>query len=130
MVARLWIELLGLRKFLVLEEFDTFSPLQLRDGERSKPIVLFKDYSCDGLRPRERPRPHGESVGALGDFSEQDRSGFFGILGRRDVQGMDIGGFLFEIGFFGQIDPSWARTGVFRIVVGHGSLGALKRVKD
>jgi hypothetical protein len=43
---------------------------------------------------------------------------------------MDIGGFLFEFGFFGQIDPSWARTGVFRIVVGHGSLGALKRVKD
>jgi hypothetical protein len=101
MVARLWIELLGLRKFLVLEEFDTFSPLQLRDGERSQPVVLFKDYSCDGLRPRERPRPHGESVGALGDFSEQDRSGFFGILDRRDVQGMDIGRPLAAFGFLG-----------------------------
>ncbi len=85
----------------MLEEFDTFSPLQLRDGERSKPIVLFMDYPCDGLRPRERPRPHGESVGALGDFSEQDRSGFFGIINGRNVQDIDIGRPLAAFGFLG-----------------------------
>jgi hypothetical protein len=101
MVARLWIELLGLRKFLVLEEFDTFSPLQLRDGERSKPIVLFKDYSCDGLSRIARPRPHGESVGALWDFPEQDGSWVLGGIKGRDVHDMDIGRPLAAFGFLG-----------------------------
>jgi hypothetical protein len=101
MVARLWIELLGLRKFLVLEELDTLSPLQLRDGERSQPIILVDDHTRDGLSRIARPRPHGESVEALGDFSEQDRSGVLGGIKGRDVHDMDIGRPLAAFGFLG-----------------------------